>query len=213
MAPSLTATATSPANRCATLAITSASCRGGDPHGETITPAARSPPCWTNGVGPIARPGTGKSTAVGVPWDTENDLYRQIGALLAAQSAHVVVDDINIAAIAGSRRVRDDVPASLRQRIDRRRFHAAPSRLRDAITAAARGGGLRVDVVAAKGLSRVHAECGHENPADDRYVSPPVSSVKAAVPNTIPMNRPQSSCCEPLTPSKPGCTDALRVWS
>jgi hypothetical protein len=56
-----------------------------------------------------------------------------------------------------------DVPASLQQRIDRRRFHAAPSRLRDAITAAARGGGLRVDV-----------ECGHENPADDRYVSPPV---------------------------------------
>ena len=103
-----------------------------------------------------------------MPWDTAQDLYRQIGALLAAQSAHVVVDDINIAAIAGSRRVRDDVPASLRQRIDRRRFHAAPSRLRDAITAAARGGGLRVDVVAAKGLSRVHAECGHENPADDR---------------------------------------------
>jgi hypothetical protein len=48
------------------------------------------------------------------------------------------------------------------------------SRLRDAITAAARGGGVRVHVVAAKGLSRVHAECGHENPADDRYVSPPV---------------------------------------
>ena len=66
------------------------------------------------------------------------------------------------------------MPASLQQRIDRRRFHAAPSQLRDAITAAARGGGLRVDVVAAKGLSRVHAECGHENPADDRYVSPPV---------------------------------------
>lgn len=66
------------------------------------------------------------------------------------------------------------MPASLQQRIDRRRFHAAPSHLRDAITAAARGGGLRVDVVAAKGLSRVHAECGHENPADDRYVSPPV---------------------------------------
>ena len=53
-----------------------------------------------------------------------DDLYRQIGALLAAQSAHVVVDDINIAAIAGSRRARDDVPASLQQRIDRRRLHA-----------------------------------------------------------------------------------------
>jgi hypothetical protein len=56
-----------------------------------------------------------------------DDLYRQIGALLAAQSAHVVVDDINIAAIAGSRLFPDDVPASLQQRIDRRRFHAAPA--------------------------------------------------------------------------------------
>jgi hypothetical protein len=36
-----------------------------------------------------------------------DDLYRQIGALLAVQSAHVVVDDIDIAAIAGSRRARD----------------------------------------------------------------------------------------------------------
>jgi hypothetical protein len=104
-----------------------------------------------------------------------DDLYRQVGALLASQAARVVVDDINVAAIAGSRRIRDDVRAGLQQLVGRRRFHAAPSRLRDAITAAARGGGLRVDVVPGKRLSRVHAACGHENPADDRYASPPVT--------------------------------------
>jgi hypothetical protein len=44
-----------------------------------------------------------------------DDLYRQVGALLASQAARVVVDDINVAAIAGSRRIRDDVRAGLQQ--------------------------------------------------------------------------------------------------
>ena len=104
-----------------------------------------------------------------------DDLYRQVGALLAAQAAHVVVDDINIAAIAGSQRTRDEVPTTLQQAIDRRRHHAAPSRLRDAIASAARRSGGQLGVVAAQGLSRTHAACGHENPADDRYAAPPVT--------------------------------------
>jgi hypothetical protein len=63
----------------------------------------------------------------------------------------------------------------VQQVIDRRRFQAAPGRLRDAIAAAARRTNTPLDVISARALSRTHADCGHENPADDRYASPPVT--------------------------------------
>jgi hypothetical protein len=77
------------------------------------------------------------------------DLYRQVGAAVAGQAELLVVDDINVAAIAGSVGTRDDVPASVQQIIDRRRDYAAPGKLREAVAAAARSNGVQLDVVPA----------------------------------------------------------------
>lgn len=96
------------------------------------------------------------------------DLYRQVAALFAGQAGRVVVDDTSIAEIAARP---TDLPNKVEARIARRRGIAAPGELREAIKSAAVRDGVVVEVVAHKGLSRTHAACGHENPADDRYMS------------------------------------------
>lgn len=103
-----------------------------------------------------------------------DDLYRQVAAVLAAQAATVVVDDTGIADLARGAVSRSDLPNQTQQAIDRRRDHAAPGFLRQAVVSAAARDGVEVVTVPAAGLSRVHANCGHENPADDRYLTRPV---------------------------------------
>jgi transposase len=94
-----------------------------------------------------------------------------VAAALARQCGRVVVDDTGVAALAARARVRSELPHDAQARIDRRRDHAAPGSLREAVVAAASREGVTVEVVPAAGLSRTHARCGHQNPADDRYLS------------------------------------------
>jgi hypothetical protein len=110
-----------------------------------------------------------------------DDLYRQVAAILSAHAALIVVDDVNIAGIARTSDLNDEMSAAQRQLIDRRRHRAAPGKLREAITAAAQRDGVRCEVVSATGLSRIHASCGHENPADDRSSSPVVTCAGCGV--------------------------------
>lgn len=103
-----------------------------------------------------------------------DDLYRQIAAAVSTRTSHVVLDDTNISKVSLDAVRRSELPNAVQQGIDRRRDHAAPGMLRTAITAAAKRDGLAVTVVPAAGLSRIHARCGHQNPADDRYLTRPV---------------------------------------
>lgn len=96
------------------------------------------------------------------------DIYRQVAAFIADQAGVVVVDDTSIADIAARP---TELPNEVEARIARRRGSAAPGELREAVRSAAVRDGVGVEVVAHKGLSRTHAACGHENPADDRYMS------------------------------------------
>lgn len=112
----------------------------------------------------------GRSRALG----HRNDIYRQIAAAIVAQAAAVVVDDTNIAAISYAAVERSDLPNDTQTAIDRRRTHAAPGMLREALSAAATRDAVPVHTVNAAGLTRIHARCGHENPADDRYLTRPV---------------------------------------
>lgn len=98
-----------------------------------------------------------------------DDLYRQVAAILA-QCGRVVVDDMNISTLATRAAQRSPLPTDTQTKIDRRRDHAAPGRLREAIVAAAQCDGVAIEVIPAAGLSRTHARCGHTNPADDRYM-------------------------------------------
>lgn len=100
-----------------------------------------------------------------------NDMWRNIAAILAAQCGQVVLDDTPISSIA---RRSSDLPTDLAAAITRRRVIASPGGLRAAITSACTRAGVPIRTVSAAGLSRIHARCGHENPADDRYASPPV---------------------------------------
>ncbi len=61
---------------------------------------------------------------------------------------------------------RSALPTDRQREIDRRREHAAPGLLRQAIVVAATRDAVPVTVVPAAGLSRIHAGCGHENPAE-----------------------------------------------
>lgn len=112
----------------------------------------------------------GRRRAVGF----RDDLYRQVAATVCAQAGRLVVDDINVTAVAAAGAARTDLPTPVAHSIGRHRAHAAPGRLRDLLTVAARRAGVAVEVVSGRGLSRVHADCGHENPADDRCGTPPV---------------------------------------
>jgi len=98
-----------------------------------------------------------------------DDVYRQIAAAVTAQVRCVVVDDMNLTDLARISRA-DAAFTGLRHSADRRVL-AAPGKLRDAITSAARRAGIGYEAVSPKGLGRIHADCGHENPADGRYVS------------------------------------------
>lgn len=99
------------------------------------------------------------------------DLYRQVAALIAQTAAVVVVDDMSVRDIAS---LKSDLPNEVEQRIAHRRTVAAPGTLREAVTTACAREGVGVLTVAAAGLSRIHAGCGHENPADGRYAARPV---------------------------------------
>lgn len=103
-----------------------------------------------------------------------DDLYRQVAATISAAASQVVVDDTDVAALAYAAVDRSDLPSDQQRGIDRRRDHAAPGTLRQAVVAAAIRDGVPVTTVAAAGLSRIHARCQHENPTDDRYLSRPV---------------------------------------
>jgi len=67
-----------------------------------------------------------------------------------------------------------DLPGEMRRRVAHRRHVAAPGRLRETVAAACIRDGIPVRTVTAVGLWRIHARCGYENPADDRYRSRPV---------------------------------------
>lgn len=95
-----------------------------------------------------------------------DDLYRQIAAVIADQAGTLVVDDTGVAAIA---RLDTDLPTEVEQRIARQRAFTAPGALREACVAAATREGVPVHTVAAAGLSRIHASCGHNNGPDKDY--------------------------------------------
>ncbi len=100
------------------------------------------------------------------------DLYRKIAAAITGQAGRIVVDDSSVSEIAARP---SDLPADVAARIAHRRTVSAPGSLRAGISAAATRQGRPVTAVPAAGLSRTHAGCGHENPADDRYLSRPVT--------------------------------------
>ncbi len=135
------------------------------PHGEEIAAALEA---WRAGdKAAWERQEHGRQRALG----HRDDIYRQIAATLARQTGAVVLDDTSVAQIAA---LPNDLPNDVAQQIGRRRTVAAPGGLRAAIVSACAREGVAVVAVPAAGLSRIHARCGHENPADDRYLSTPV---------------------------------------
>ncbi|GAB36148.1 hypothetical protein GOOTI_202_00040 [Gordonia otitidis NBRC 100426] len=101
------------------------------------------------------------------------DLHRQVAAYFAGVAGRIVVDDSDIAQIAGTAK-HSELLTDVDRQIARRRAIAAPGMLRAAIVAAATRDEVPTTTVSHTGLSRVHAACGHENPADDRYLMQPV---------------------------------------
>ena len=97
-----------------------------------------------------------------------DDLYRQIAAAFTAQAAHVVIDDINIARIAALHAPETTGRPTSNMRSTVGAPNAAPGVLRSAIVAAAGRHGVRLTVAPAKGLSRIHADCGHGKPRHRR---------------------------------------------
>ncbi|ASL12230.1 hypothetical protein AWC17_26840 [Mycobacterium nebraskense] len=106
--------------------------------------------------------GHGRSRARGY----RDDLWRQVAHTLVSQCGRVVVDDTNVADVTRGALERSALPTDRQREIDRRREHAAPGLLRQAIIAAATRDAVPITVVPAAGLSRIHAGCGHENPAE-----------------------------------------------
>ncbi|WP_157124641.1 hypothetical protein [Nocardia pseudovaccinii] len=100
-----------------------------------------------------------------------DDMWCNIAAILAGQAGRIVLDDTSIADTA---RRRPQLPTHVEHAIGRQLAIAAPRTLRDTIQAACVRRGVTVTVVPATGLSRTHARCGHQNPADERYKAPPV---------------------------------------
>lgn len=142
----------------------------------------RTNPPEQPGAGPIAAALETWRAADRVRWQRQehgrrkalghrDDLYRQIAATLAGQAGTIVVDDTNLAQIA---RRETDLPADVERRIAHRRTIAAPGGLRAATIAACTRDHVPIITVPAAGLSRRHAACGHDNPADDRYSTHPV---------------------------------------
>lgn len=103
-----------------------------------------------------------------------DDLYRQVAAAIVTQARLVVVDDMDLSAVARMARSQDDRSGALLRSAERR-HRAAPGRLREAIVRATRRAGVCCESVSPKGLARIHADCGHENPVDDRYATPVVT--------------------------------------
>ncbi|MBY8862051.1 hypothetical protein K7711_36630 [Nocardia sp. CA2R105] len=100
-----------------------------------------------------------------------DDMWRNVAAIIAGQAAHVVLDDMSVAQLA--RLENPDLTAAVRHRVARRRDTASPGRLRDVIHRTCVRRGVTVTTVPAAGLSRIHAACGYEHPADDWYRSQP----------------------------------------
>lgn len=98
------------------------------------------------------------------------DYYRTVAAHFTAQVGRIVVDDMSIADIARHASANEDLPADIAHKIARRRAVSAPGQLRECLTAAATRDHIPVTVVPATGLARIHPRCGHENPADGRYI-------------------------------------------
>lgn len=135
------------------------------PHGEEIAATLEA---WRAGDRAAwERQEHGRRRALG----HRDDIYRQVAATLAWQAGAVVLDDTSVARISA---LPSDLPNEVAQQIGRRRAVAAPGGLRAAIASACKREGVTVVTVPAAGLSRVHAGCGHENPADDRYLATPV---------------------------------------
>ena len=90
-----------------------------------------------------------------------NDLWHNVAAIIARQASHVVLDDMPIAQLA-----QIDNPglsSEMQHQIQRRRSTASPARLRETIRRACLREGVTVTTVPAAGLSRTHADCGHQN--------------------------------------------------
>ncbi len=106
----------------------------------------------------------GRARALGY----RDDLWRQVAHMLVGQCGRIVVDDMNVAEVIRGAVKHSALPTDRQREIDRRRYHAAPGMLRQAIIAAATRDGVPVTVVPAAGLSRIHAGCGHENSAESQ---------------------------------------------
>lgn len=99
-------------------------------------------------------------------------LYRNVAAVIADQAGTLVVDDTSVADLARLAKTDEDLPSEVIQQITHRRTVAAPGTLREAAVTACIRDGIPVITVPAKGLSRIHAGCGHQNPADQRHHRP-----------------------------------------
>lgn len=113
----------------------------------------------------------GRAKAIG----HRDDLYRQVAAMFSTQCKRIILDGTSIAELARTSKEQSELPNQVQQDIDRRRDHAAPGTLREFIHAAGTRDGLEITTVRATDLSRTHARCGHINPADDRYLTRPVT--------------------------------------
>jgi transposase len=100
-----------------------------------------------------------------------DDLYANIAFEIATRVGRLVVDSTNVASIAARA---SDLPGDVARVVSRRRTVAAPGYLRQRVVVSCKREGVPVVEVTAKGLSRIHAGCGHQNPADDRYKTRPV---------------------------------------
>jgi hypothetical protein len=98
--------------------------------------------------------------------DSRDDAYRKVAAWLG-HAGHLILDDTDLSRLA----TRHDahLPAALTQAAARHRTLAAPGRLRQMIRTAAQAHGTPEQVIDHTGTTRTHYQCGHLNPADDRY--------------------------------------------
>lgn len=112
------------------------------------------------------REANGREKAIG----RRRDAYQQAAAWLASTAAMIVVEDTDLAALIG-RSKRGTLPGVVEDRAAAQRVDAAPGELRTAIVTAAAREQMPVVVVKHQAITLTHHECGHANPADERWAA------------------------------------------
>lgn len=101
-----------------------------------------------------------------------DDAYAQIAALITDYAGRIVLDDTNLTRVAAAP---NTLPSAVTEEAAHRRTIAAVGQLRAMLAADARREGVPILEVDPDGISKTHHQCGHRNPADDRWLNQTVT--------------------------------------